>query len=69
MEIIRIPGYTEDEKAKIAEKYLLPKQRKANGLKEGELNIEEAGLRDVIRYYTREAGGVAREKHYKSVAK
>ena len=56
MEIIRIPGYTEDEKVKIAEKYLLPKQRKANGLKEGELNIEEAGLRDVIRYYTREAG-------------
>ena len=56
MEIIRIPGYTEDEKVKIAEKYLLPKQCKANGLKEGELNIQEDALRDTIRYYTREAG-------------
>lgn len=56
MEIIRIPGYTEDEKVKIAEKYLTPKQCKANGLKAGELTIKENGLRDIIRYYTREAG-------------
>lgn len=56
MEIIRIPGYTEDEKVKIAEKYLLPKQCKANGLKQGELTINENGLKDIIRYYTREAG-------------
>ena len=56
MEIIRIPGYTEDEKVKIAEKYLVPKQRKANGLKEKELTIEDSALRDIIRYYTKEAG-------------
>ena len=56
MEIIRIPGYTEDEKIKIAEKYLLPKQRKANGLKDDELTVDNTALRDVIRYYTREAG-------------
>jgi len=56
MEVIRIPGYTEDEKVKIAEKYLVPKQRKANGLKETELAITEDALKDTIRYYTREAG-------------
>ena len=56
MEVIRIPGYTEDEKVKIAEKYLVPKQRKANGLKEHELSIDEDLLRDVIRFYTKEAG-------------
>jgi ATP-dependent Lon protease len=56
MEIIRIPGYTEDEKVKIAEKYLVPKQRKANGLKEKELTVEDSALRDIIRYYTKEAG-------------
>ncbi|MDP6197607.1 MAG: S16 family serine protease, partial [Porticoccaceae bacterium] len=56
MEVIRIPGYTEDEKVKIAEQYLVPKQRKANGLKETELEITEDALKDTIRYYTREAG-------------
>ena len=56
MEVIRIPGYTEDEKVAIAEKYLVPKQSKANGLKTGELNIESDTLRDIIRFYTREAG-------------
>ncbi|MBT5578210.1 MAG: endopeptidase La [Porticoccaceae bacterium] len=56
MEVIRIPGYTEDEKVKIAEKYLVPKQRSANGLKEAELDITEDALKDTIRYYTREAG-------------
>tara|TARA_B110000967_G_scaffold91187_1_gene93721 strand:+ start:4085 stop:6499 length:2415 start_codon:yes stop_codon:yes gene_type:complete len=56
MEVIRIPGYTEDEKVQIAEKYLVPKQRKANGLKEPELDITEGALKDAIRYYTREAG-------------
>lgn len=63
MEIIRIPGYTEDEKLNIAERYLVPKQMKANGLKEGEVVIQEATLRDVVRYYTREAGvrGLDRE--------
>ncbi|MEX0603446.1 MAG: endopeptidase La [Marinobacter sp.] len=63
MEIIRIPGYTEDEKVNIAMKYLLPKQIKANGLARKELEVPEETLRDLIRYYTREAGvrGLERE--------
>lgn len=56
MEIIRIPGYTEDEKVNIALRYLLPKQIKANGLRKDELTVPEETLRDLIRYYTREAG-------------
>ncbi|HEY0720227.1 MAG TPA: endopeptidase La [Gammaproteobacteria bacterium] len=56
MEVIRIPGYTEDEKLNIAQRYLVPKELGANGLKEGELEITEKGLRGVIRFYTREAG-------------
>ncbi|SEP82971.1 ATP-dependent Lon protease [Ectothiorhodospira magna] len=56
MEVIRLPGYTEDEKTSIAQNYLLPKQMKNNGLKEGELVVTEASIRDVIRFYTREAG-------------
>ncbi|MEH6638535.1 MAG: endopeptidase La [Porticoccaceae bacterium] len=63
MEVIRIPGYTEDEKVNIAEKYLLPKQRKANGLKESEVALERDAVVDIVRYYTREAGvrGLERE--------
>ncbi len=56
MEVIRIPGYTEDEKVNIAERYLVPKQLKANGLKFAELAINEGAVRDIIRYYTRESG-------------
>ncbi|MGB2144661.1 MAG: endopeptidase La [Porticoccaceae bacterium] len=56
MEVIRIPGYTEDEKVAIAEKYLIPKQSKANGLKANELEIDQDTLRDIVRFYTREAG-------------
>jgi len=56
MEVIRIPGYTEDEKVNIALKYLLPKQINANGINEGELSVSEAAIRDAVRYYTREAG-------------
>ena len=56
MEIIRLSGYTEDEKVNIATKYLVPKQIKANGVVEGELQIQESALRDIVRYYTREAG-------------
>jgi len=56
MEVIRIPGYTEDEKVNIAMRYLIPKQMESNGLKKGELNITERAVRDIIRYYTREAG-------------
>jgi ATP-dependent Lon protease len=56
MEVIRIPGYTEDEKINIAERYLKPKQMRNNGLLEQELLIEKDAIRDLIRYYTREAG-------------
>ena len=58
MEIIRLSGYTEDEKINIAMQYLVPKQMKRNGMKEGELVVEESAVRDIIRYYTREAGVV-----------
>jgi len=63
LEVIRIPGYTEQEKINIALKYLLPKQRKANGLKPDELTMDDTAVMDVIRYYTREAGvrGLERE--------
>src|SRR6201995_5507517 len=63
MEVIRLSGYTEDEKVHIAKQYLLPKQLKSNGLKEGELTVTDAALRDITRYYTREAGvrGLDRE--------
>jgi len=56
MEVIRLAGYTEDEKVNIAQRYLVPKQVKNNGLREDELSISEASLRDMVRYYTREAG-------------
>ena len=56
MEVIRIPGYTEDEKLNIAERYLVPKQLKANGLRAEELKITEGAIRDIVRYYTRESG-------------
>jgi ATP-dependent Lon protease len=63
MEVIRIPGYTEDEKLNIAQRYLIPKQMKNNGVAEAELEISEQAIRDIIRYYTREAGvrGLERE--------
>ena len=56
MEIIRLEGYTEDEKVEIAKRHLIPKQIEAHGLKKGEFTLTEDGLRDLIRYYTREAG-------------
>jgi len=56
MEIIRIPGYTEDEKVEIARRHLIPKQMEAHGLKKDEWQISDDALRDLIRYYTREAG-------------
>jgi ATP-dependent Lon protease len=56
MEIIRIPGYTEDEKVEIAKRHLIPKQMKEHGLKKGEFAISDDSLRELIRYYTREAG-------------
>jgi ATP-dependent Lon protease len=56
MEVIRLSGYTEDEKTSIAMRYLLPKQLKNNGVKDGELEVQEQAVRDIVRYYTREAG-------------
>ncbi|MGB0848003.1 MAG: endopeptidase La [Thiolinea sp.] len=56
MEVIRIPGYTEDEKLNIAKNYLIPKQLKANGLKKGELVVSDSAVMEIIRHYTREAG-------------
>lgn len=56
MEVIRLAGYTEDEKVNITERYLLPKQLKLNGLKENELTVNEGAVRDIVRHYTREAG-------------
>ncbi|QJR15649.1 endopeptidase La [Usitatibacter palustris] len=63
MEVIRLSGYTEDEKVHIARQYLLPKQFKSNGIREGELTVTDSALRDITRYYTREAGvrGLDRE--------
>lgn len=63
MEVIRLSGYTEDEKVSITQKYLLPKQLKNNGVRKDELSISEHAIRDMIRYYTREAGvrGLERE--------
>ena len=63
MEVIRIPGYTEDEKLAIATRYLIPKQMKENGLRENEVRISSASVKDIVRYYTRESGvrGLERE--------
>ena len=69
MEVIRLPGYTEDEKLNIAQRYLVPKQIKNNGLKEGELEITEAALIDLIRYYTKEAGVRGLEREIAKVAR
>ena len=69
MEVIRLPGYTEDEKVSIAIRYLAPKQIKANGLKLTELEFEEAAIRDIIRYYTREAGVRSLERQIAKVCR
>jgi len=69
MEVIRLPGYTEDEKVNIATRYLAPKQIEANGLKKGELEFQEAAIRDIIRYYTREAGVRSLERQLAKVCR
>ncbi len=61
MEVIRLPGYTEDEKLNIARRYLVPKQVKQNGLKAGELSVSDPALLDIVRHYTREAGVKGRQ--------
>ncbi|MBK9657972.1 MAG: endopeptidase La [Rhodanobacteraceae bacterium] len=69
MEVIRIPGYTEDEKVAIAKRYLLPKQIKANGLKPEEISISDGVLVDMIRYYTREAGVRSLEREISKICR
>src|SRR5882724_11001741 len=69
MEVIRLSGYTEDEKMNIATRYLLPKQIKATGLKDGELSVSEAAIRDIVRYYTREAGVRAMEREISKICR
>ena len=69
MEIIRIPGYTEDEKVEIAQRHLVPDQVKEHGLKKDEFSLSEDGLRDIIRYYTREAGVRSLKREIASLAR
>jgi ATP-dependent Lon protease len=69
MEVIRLSGYTEDEKVNIAVRYLVPKQLKVNGIKEGELAIAESALRDIVRYYTREAGVRSLEREISKICR
>ena len=69
MEVIRLSGYTEDEKVSIAQRYLLPKQRGNNGVKDEELDVTEAAIRGVIRYYTREAGVRSLEREISKICR
>ncbi|MEO3712903.1 MULTISPECIES: endopeptidase La [Roseateles] len=69
MEVIRLSGYTEDEKVSIAQRYLLPKQRTNNGVKEEELEVAESAIRGVIRYYTREAGVRSLEREVSKICR
>ena len=69
MEMIRLSGYTEDEKTNIAMRYLLPKQMKNNGVKDSELQVEEGAVRDIVRYYTREAGVRSLERELSKICR
>jgi ATP-dependent Lon protease len=69
MEVIRLSGYTEDEKLSIAQRYLLPKQKKNNGVKDEEVDVTEGALRGVIRYYTREAGVRSLEREISKICR
>lgn len=69
MEVIRLSGYTEDEKTNIAQRYLVPKQIKNNGLKNSEISIAESAIRDIIRYYTREAGVRSLERELSKICR
>jgi len=69
MEVIRLAGYTEDEKTNIAIRYLLPKQLTNNGVREGELKVEEGAIRDIVRYYTREAGVRSLERELSKICR
>ena len=69
MEVIRLSGYTEDEKTSIAMRYLLPKQLKNNGVKDEELEVQEQAVRDIVRYYTREAGVRSLERELSKICR
>ncbi len=69
MEVIRLPGYTEDEKLNIARKYLVPKQIKQNGLRAGELKVSDPAILDIVRYYTREAGVRSLEREVAKISR
>jgi len=69
LEVIRLAGYTEDEKVNIAQRYLLPKQLKNNGVKRDELSVTEDAIRDIVRYYTREAGVRALEREISKICR
>jgi ATP-dependent Lon protease len=69
MEVIRLSGYTEDEKTSISQRYLLPKQIKNNGLKVDEISVSESAIRDIIRYYTREAGVRSLEREISKICR
>jgi len=69
MEVIRLAGYTEDEKMNIGRRYLVPKQSKANGLKDGELKVADAALTDIVRFYTREAGVRSLEREISKICR
>jgi ATP-dependent Lon protease len=69
LEVIRLAGYTEDEKINIAQRYLLPKQMKGNGVKREELSVTEDAIRDIVRYYTREAGVRALEREISKICR
>lgn len=69
MEVIRLSGYTEDEKINIAMRYLLPKQMKNNGVRDGELAVSESAIRDIVRYYTREAGVRSLEREISKICR
>ncbi|WP_310565568.1 endopeptidase La [Hydrogenophaga sp.] len=69
MEVIRLSGYTEDEKTNIAVRYLLPKQVKNNGIREGEMDVSDEAVRDIVRYYTREAGVRSLERELSKICR
>ncbi|MBO0990099.1 endopeptidase La [Delftia sp. SD018] len=69
MEVIRLSGYTEDEKVNIAIRYLLPKQLTNNGVKDGEMQVDESAIRDIVRYYTREAGVRSLERELSKICR
>src|SRR5690606_36593076 len=69
MEVIRLSGYTEDEKLGIAQRYLLPKLMKNTGLKAEEISVSEGAIRDIVRYYTREAGVRSLEREISKICR